>query len=195
MTTPRAVLVAVVLAATTAFVVGVVLERHETTNEASESAAHKAARNAEGGEHSEGGAGDEHDEARENAENGNEPQTSTTNAPRGSAVATREKSREASEKLFGVNPESTGLVALAVAVSLVLALGVWRAGASPVMLGVVALVMAMFGALDIRELIHQADEARTGLTIVAGVVAALHLTAAAIASRRSSITLAHRNRP
>lgn len=90
---------------------------------------------------------------------------------------------EASEKLLGVNPESTGLLVVAVAVSLLLAAGVWWLGASPVVLGVVALAMAAFGALDIREVVHQADESRTGLMLLAALVAVLHFAAAVLAAR------------
>jgi hypothetical protein len=89
---------------------------------------------------------------------------------------------ESSERLLGVDPESTGLVAVAVVVSLVLAALVWRGGA-PWLLGLVALVMIAFAALDVREVVHQIDESRTGLTLLALLVAALHLAAAALAAR------------
>ena len=46
------------------------------------------------------------------------------------------------------------------------------------MLGVVAAAMLVFAALDVREVFHQVDESRTGLAVLAGVVAALHLGAA-----------------
>jgi hypothetical protein len=68
-------------------------------------------------------------------------------------------------------------------VSLLLVLAVWRAGASPWVLGVVAVAMVAFGALDVREVIHQANESRTGLAVLAGLVAALHLAAALLAAR------------
>jgi len=43
--------------------------------------------------------------------------------------------------------------------------------------------MVMFGALDIREVFHQHDEAKTGLAVLAGIVAALHLAAAGVGGR------------
>jgi hypothetical protein len=49
------------------------------------------------------------------------------------------------------------------------------------LLVVVATTMLVFSALDVREVFHQRDEARTGLAVLAGVVAALHLAAAAVA--------------
>jgi hypothetical protein len=94
---------------------------------------------------------------------------------------------ESSEKLLGVNPESTGLLAVAVVVSLLFALAVWRAGSSPLLLGVVALAMAAFCALDVREVVHQLNESRAGLAVLAGLVACLHLAAAVLAARAALV--------
>jgi hypothetical protein len=82
------------------------------------------------------------------------------------------------EKLLGVDPESRGLVILAVVVSLLLALAVLRRP-DDILLVAVGLIMLAFAALDVREVVHQADENRTGLAVLAGFVAVLHLTAAA----------------
>ena len=41
--------------------------------------------------------------------------------------------------------------------------------------------MLAFAALDIQEVVHQSDEARTGLAILAAVVAALHVAATVLA--------------
>ena len=41
--------------------------------------------------------------------------------------------------------------------------------------------MVVFAALDVREVIHQLDEDNGGLALLAGVVAGLHLAAAAVA--------------
>jgi hypothetical protein len=41
--------------------------------------------------------------------------------------------------------------------------------------------MVALAALDVREVVHQVDEHNGGLAALAGVVAALHLAAAAIA--------------
>lgn len=41
--------------------------------------------------------------------------------------------------------------------------------------------MAVFAALDVREVIHQLDEDNGGLALLAGAVAGLHLAAAAVA--------------
>lgn len=83
-----------------------------------------------------------------------------------------------SERIFGVDIESTGLVVAAVAVSLIFAVALWLSGsvAVPFALAGFALVAAVF---DVRELFHQIDESRTNLTVIAAVVAALHLTVVA----------------
>jgi hypothetical protein len=51
------------------------------------------------------------------------------------------------------------------------------------LLGLVAIAaaMAVFGALDVREAFHQSDESRTGLAVLACVIAALHLAATVVA--------------
>lgn len=106
-------------------------------------------------------------------------------APEGTAAreaaeraGTGHRSQEAGERLFGVNTESTGLVALALAASvvlLVLVLGV----PSGRWLRTVALAVAAFTgaatALDVREVLHQHDLGQTGLAAAAGGVALLHL--------------------
>ena len=50
------------------------------------------------------------------------------------------------------------------------------------LLGLVTLAMLVFAALDIQEVVHQSDEARTGLAILAGFVAAVHILAAILAA-------------
>jgi hypothetical protein len=82
------------------------------------------------------------------------------------------------ERVFGIDIESTGLVVAAVAVSLVLAIALWLSGSALIPLGVAgfALVAAIF---DVREVFHQIDESRTNLTVIAAIVAALHLVVVA----------------
>jgi hypothetical protein len=82
--------------------------------------------------------------------------------------------------LLGINPEATWLVVTAVAVSLLLAALILTA-ASPLLVGIVALTMLVFTALDIRELTHQLNESHLGLAALAAAIAALHLFAGATA--------------
>jgi len=77
---------------------------------------------------------------------------------------------------------------VAVAVSGGLALAAWRRPRASGLLLAVAAVLLLATVLDVRELVHQLDESRTGLAVLAGVVAALHAAAAgvAVAMRRAA---------
>jgi hypothetical protein len=158
------------VAATAVLVVGVALERDARTHEALRTSGEAApVRHAA----QSGVFGSESGETGESTESG----TVSGAPPRGERVR-----EESSERLLGVDPESTGVLLLAVAVSLLLAAAVWRTG-TPGVLALVAVVMAAFAALDVREVVHQIGESRTGLTLLAALVAALHLAAAALAAR------------
>jgi len=82
-----------------------------------------------------------------------------------------------SENLLGINPEATGLVVIAVALSLLLA-ALILAAQSPMVAAGIAVTMLAFTVLDIREVTHQLNESRSGLAALAAVVALLHLLAA-----------------
>ena len=99
-------------------------------------------------------------------------------------------SEKKGERVFGIDIESPALVASAVAVSLLLAAALWLTGSilAPLALAGFALVAAIF---DVREVFHQIDESRTNLTVIAAIVAALHLavvTGALVLVRRSGRT-------
>ena len=81
-----------------------------------------------------------------------------------------------SETLLGVNPEAPALVTLAVFVSLAFAGLILTVRSRPVAV-VIAVTMLVFTALDIREVVHQVNESRTGLALLAALVAFLHLAA------------------
>src|SRR3954469_18931732 len=165
----RRALVVLIVAATAALVIGVVLEHNARTHEALRTSGDAApVRHA-----AESGTGSEAGETGESTESG----TVSGAPPRGERVR-----EEPSERLLGGDPESTGVLAIAVVVSLALAALVWR-GAAPWLLALVALVMAVFAALDIREVVHQIDESRTGLPLLGGLVAGPPLAAAALAAR------------
>src|SRR5919107_4192514 len=152
----RSVLVVLIVAATAALVVGVALERGARTHEALRISGKAApVRHA-----AESGVGSEAGETGESTESG----TVSGAPPRGERVR-----EESSERLLGVDPESTVVLAIAIAVSLALAALVWR-GAAPWLLAIVALVMVAFAALDVREVVHQIGESRTGLTLLALLV-------------------------
>jgi hypothetical protein len=73
-------------------------------------------------------------------------------------------------------------VGLAASVSLALAVAAWLRPKLAPLLGLVAIGMLAFAALDVLEVFHQADIGENGLARLAGVVAALHVAAAAVAA-------------
>ena len=102
-------------------------------------------------------------------------------AARGEPAASESTSGEesGSEEILGVDPESAALVAIAAGVSLLLAAAVWRWPDRGALLLLVAAAMLAFAALDVREVVHQIDENRSGLAVLAAFVALLHLGSAA----------------
>jgi len=85
----------------------------------------------------------------------------------------------ADETVLGADTESTPLIGLAVLAGLALAaLAALRAGRGALL--TIALIALAWAALDVREAVQQP---RTGIAIVAIVVAVLHLAAAATAGR------------
>jgi Na+/H+ antiporter NhaD/arsenite permease-like protein len=73
---------------------------------------------------------------------------------------------------------------LAVLVGLALAaLVTSRFGRSPGVMIAGAVIAIAWGALDVREVVHQLDESRTGMTASASAIAVMHLAAALLAAR------------
>jgi Na+/melibiose symporter-like transporter len=74
---------------------------------------------------------------------------------------------------------------------LLLAAAVWVQGGRVVLVAVLAFGL-VFAGFDVREVLHQIDESRAGLIVIAAVLVALHLMVALLAgaallgSRRSS---------
>ena len=101
---------------------------------------------------------------------------STTPAPAASETGGETGGEIHSEKIAGIDPESWPLVGIVIAISLLVAAGVyWRRGrwfVAAIVLGVV------FAAADTRELVHQLQESRTTVATIAGILIALHLLAA-----------------
>jgi cobalamin biosynthesis Mg chelatase CobN len=96
-----------------------------------------------------------------------------------------------SERVFGVNTESTPLVIAAVAASVLLALLVWLAPDSMALLLAVVTVGLVAAVFDVREVVHQSNEGQSGVEAIAIVVFVLHLAVAACAAA----LLARRSRP
>jgi hypothetical protein len=93
---------------------------------------------------------------------------------------TSSEGTHAESQPFGIDVEAVPFIVLAAVASLGLAAAVWTRPRSLLVLGVVAVAMVLFAALDVREVFHQVDDSRTGLAVLAGVVATLHLAAAAV---------------
>ena len=169
--TPARLIAAVLLIASAAlFATGAAIEHHTATREG-----HSATGEGHPAHHADGGATGENAASTEGAANGDT-----------SAMHTAE---HGSETLLGINPEATGLVVTAVAVSVVLAALILTVG-SPLLAAGVALAMLAFTALDIREVTHQLNESHSGLATLAATIAALHVLtgAAALLTIRDSRT-------
>jgi cobalamin biosynthesis Mg chelatase CobN len=100
--------------------------------------------------------------------------------PTGNGETAAQHAREG--RVLGVDLESTPMIVLAIVAGLGLAIMAFSPlGATRAILIALALGALAWSALDVREVVHQANESRTDLAIVAGVVAGLHAAAAALA--------------
>lgn len=143
-----------------------------TSNEVSENPSSEGAEN--------------HDEDAEAEEANEASSVPVASEPEGEEA--EEHADEASETILGVNPESSGTVAAAVVISLLLAAALWFWG-TPAIVVIAAGFALLFTALDVREVLHQINESRGGLAAVALVAAALHVAVAITAG----LALARRN--
>jgi hypothetical protein len=84
-------------------------------------------------------------------------------------------------KVLGLDVEATPFVVLGVVASLALAAVAWRSPRSSVFLGVAGFAL-FFAVLDVAEVSHHVSDDSTGLAVLAGGVAALHLSASAVAA-------------
>ena len=146
LTLARLITASLLIASAAAFATGATIERHTASSE-SQPAQHQ---HAEAGQPPENPAGTEPAAGREST-----------------ATHTTEHN---SENLLGINPEATGLVVVAVALSLLLAALILTVG-SPLLAAGVALAMLAFTALDIREVAHQLHESHSGLAALAAAIA------------------------
>ncbi len=95
------------------------------------------------------------------------------------AVGTAETHVESTEKLFGIDTESVPATVAAVVLSLLLAAAVWWRRERGWLWA--ALVFGtVFAVGDLREVIHQLNESRTGVAIIASILIVTHLLVALI---------------
>jgi hypothetical protein len=163
----RALLAALIVTATAAFVVGTTLERN---NQHTESAATLKG---------EGAAATGESASHRRAE-GLPPET-TRESPATHAAEGGAKHTHAELKPLGVDIEAVPFVVVAALASLGLAAAAWARPRWLPLLLVVAATMLAFAALDVREIFHQNDEGQTGLAVLAAAVAALHVAAGTVA--------------
>jgi hypothetical protein len=187
LTPTRLITAALLVASAATFAVGVTIEHHTATSESHpvhQEQRPEAGKNPTG----ENPTGENPTGENPTGENptGEQP-TGAESAASGEKPATHaaehspeNSSENSSEDLLGINPEATGLVVIAVAVSVLLAALILTVG-SPLLAAVVALVMLAFTALDIREVTHQLNESHSGLAALAATIALLHLAAGAVA--------------
>lgn len=160
-------IVAVLLVVSAAlFAVGVAVERSQASSESPAAAAAEAPGHVESGS-----AGSEASEA--------------------SAEAPDEDTHtdDGGESILGINPESWGLVALGIAVSVLLAvaaLTITGTSRRNLLFGAIALFGLVFAILDVGELIHQVGESRAGIAVLAAVLVVLHLLLSATALKARS---------
>jgi hypothetical protein len=158
----RWTLVALLVASTALFAVGVTAERSDsdthvdvTTPQAEATGTEQEGAHDESGESGETEAGEAHSE-----------------------TASGETDPE-DERVLGVDLESTPLLVLAVLAGLGLAgLTATRLGRLRGFLLAVMAIALVWAVLDVREVVHQFDESRTGVALLAISVAVLHLAAA-----------------
>ena len=159
------------------FAVGVAIERHTGDHHTEASAT----------------AVTVHTEVSENGAEGGTEAASTSTAHTGGATAstaptegtsTESSQRaETSEKIFGINAESNGTLAVAVTLTAGLAVLVLTRPRRPVFL-VVAVFTVTFAAFDIVEVIHQIHTSHAGVAAIAIVLALVHAVAARLAIQR-----------
>jgi hypothetical protein len=102
----------------------------------------------------------------------------------GTAAEERDEQAE-EERLLRLDLESVPLVVAGVVVSVALAVDVWLRR-DRWLLWTAGGFAAVFAVLDVAELVHQIEENRTGIAIIAAIVAIMHAAGAAVAETRAS---------
>jgi hypothetical protein len=117
------------------------------------------------------------------AQPSSESRRSVGDSQTGSGETARERlgERHREAKLLGINPEALSLLVVALIASLLLAAAVWFRPLAPVLIAIVGFGL-LFAALDVREVLHQVDESRTSLIVIAGALTGLHVVLAMLAA-------------
>jgi hypothetical protein len=135
-----------------------------------------------------GGAGQESDDEQDESTEETHGQGEAADADESAEQREAEGHDEAVEsggeerEILGLDPESPGLVTVAVVVSLALAAGLWFTAKRGVAAAAAAFAL-VFAVLDVAEVSHQLDEDRNGLASLAVSIAIGHALAALTAGR------------
>ena len=159
----RWLLSVLLLAGAALFVIGVAAERNRESNHQDHET---AAAHVEAAEEA------EHDEAAEAAERST---TADEAAERG----------EDQETVLGINVEGTPLVVIGALASVAFAALVWFRR-EHLLLWTVAAFAALSTVFDVAELAHQINEHRTGIALIAAVLAIVHAAATLVAETRAT---------
>jgi hypothetical protein len=165
MKSSRAVVALLLAASAVVFAIGATVERSQSTHHDEAVPSVNASATPQGAEGS---------AAREAAER-KQP------AAASGATPASEAGGETTEKVFGINTESIGLVVVLVIASLVLA-GTALMVRSPLVLGAIIVVALAATVFDVREIAHQLDESRNGVATLAALTMTLHLLVALVAA-------------
>jgi hypothetical protein len=160
----RVTLASLLAASAIVFAIGVAVERSQSTHH-DESAPSTSA-----------GSPTQAPEGSAEREAGEKKPAGTTQA-----APVTETSSENSEKVFGVNTESIGLVLVVVVASLLLAASALVVR-SPLILGAIIAVALAATVFDAREIAHQLDESRNGVATLAALTMTLHILVALVAA-------------
>jgi hypothetical protein len=167
-------LAGLIVVATALFVLGSALERN---GESGEPGHHDEATTVRSTAAQESGSGEAGETPAEHAGERGEGGAAATTSPEN----THEELRP-----LGIDIEAWPFIALAALASLALAAATWLRPHTPGLLALVAAAMLLFAALDVREVVHQLDIDKTGLAVLAGAIAVLHLLAAVLAGVMAS---------
>ena len=180
---PRWLLSSLLIAGAALFAIGVAAERNandthtETGTETVNTGGPGTAATAPTGEAAEAGGGEVVHTDETTGEG-----TAPTAEPVGEAAGHSESS---SETFLGLNLESTPLVIIAAAASVVLAVLNWRRNVRALLFATMAFAV-VFAVFDIAEVAHQIKESRAGLALLAAMIALVHVATTLVAGQRAT---------
>lgn len=179
----RWLLTSLLIAGAALFAIGVAAERNandthtETGTETANTGEPSTKATTPTGEAAEVGGGEV-----ANADETNGQGTAPTAEPAGETAGNSESS---SETLLGLNLESTPLVIIAAAASILLAVLNRRRNVRALLFATMAFAV-VFAVFDIAEVAHQIKESRAALALLAATIALVHVATTVVAEQRTT---------